>query len=112
MEKDYETQMREKLTAAQKRLKQGREAKALKDSAPTLYEILDGEISLIVNKVLLLAETPVSYDEYLSLHGKVRGIMRVRNLLDSKEAEAVSAQQEVTAIQKNLKQIEDDKKQQ
>jgi len=108
---DYETEQRKMLEAAQKRLKQGREVKALKASAPTLYEIMDGEISLIVNKVLLLAETPVSYDEYLSLHGKVRGIMRIRNLLDSKEAEEVSASQEVKALQDNLQQIEDDKKQ-
>lgn len=111
MAKDYETEQREMLAAASKRLKQGREVKALKAAAPTLYEIMDGEISLIVNKVLLLAETPVSYDEYLSLHGKVRGIMRIRNLLDSKEAEEVSASQEVQALQTNLKQIEDDKKQ-
>lgn len=105
MATDYIQESEAKLKAARKRLSQGKEIKALKASAPTLYEIIDGEISLIVNK--MTAETAVSYDEYLDLHGQVRGIMRIRNLLDSKEAEEVAAAQEVKAIEDNLKLIKD-----
>jgi hypothetical protein len=107
---DYEKQLSDKLAAAQKRLKQGREIKALKAGAPSLYEIIDGEISLILNRAF--GEKPLDYDGYLSAHGEMKGIKRIRNLLDSKEAEEVVASQEVDAIKENLKQIQDDKKQQ
>lgn len=107
---DYEQQLNEKLAAARKRVRQGREVKALKSAAPTLFEIIDGEISLEINRGY--GEKPLSYDEYLESHGAVRGIKRIRNLLDSKEAEEVAASQEVEGIQSTLKQIKDDKKQQ
>lgn len=107
---NYEQQLNEKLAAARKRVKQGHEIKALKASAPTLFEIIDGEISLILNRTF--SDTPLNYDAYLSAHGEMKGIKRIRNLLDSKEAEAVAANQEVTAIQATLKQMKDDKKQQ
>lgn len=106
---DYERQANEKLAAARKRLRQGREAKALKASAPTLYEIIDGEISLLLNRAF--SDKPLDYDSYLSTHGEMKGIKRIRNLLDSKEAEEVSAAEEVKAIESNLQQIKDDKKQ-
>lgn len=109
-EQDYMTQLNEKLQAARKRVRQGNEVKALKDSAPTLFEIMDTEISLIVNS--MTQEKPLSYDEYLSAHGKVRGVISIRNLLDSKEVEAPQAQAEVKGIQENMKQIKDDQKQQ
>jgi len=106
---DYMLQMHNKLEAARTRLKQGQEVKALKDSAPTLFEIIDGEISLVVNT--LTQEKPLAYDDYLSAHGQVRGILRIRNLLDSKEAEAVQAKQEVVALEENIEQITNDQKQ-
>lgn len=106
---DYEQELSAKLEAARKRLRQGREIKALRNSAPTFYEIIDGEVSLLINK--MTAEKPLDYDGYLDAHGQVRGILRIRNLLDSKEAEEVAASQEVKAIEDNLKQIKDDKKQ-
>lgn len=109
-EKPYIQQLEEKLASARKRAKQGREAKILKDSAPSLFEIIDGEISLAVNK--MTQDKPVTYDEYLSLHGQVVGIRRIRNLIDSREVEAVQAAGEVEAIQDNLKQIKNDQKQQ
>lgn len=99
-----------KLQSARKRVKEGNEVKALKESAPTLFEIMDTEISLTVNS--MTQEKPLSYDEYLSAHGKVRGVMSIRNLLNSKEAEAPAAQQEVQGIQDNIKQIKNDQKQQ
>ena len=107
---NYEHDLNAKLQAARKRLNQGKEIKALKASAPTLYEIIDGEISLVVNRTF--GENPLSYDDYLSAHGELKGIKRIRNLLDSKEAEESVASQEVQAIEDNLKQIKDDKKQQ
>lgn len=106
---DYTQELAAKLGAARERLKQGREIKALKSAAPTLYEIIDGEISLEINRGY--GEKPLSYEEYLESHGAVRGIKRIRNLLDSKEAEEGAAAQEVNAIQDNLKQIQDDQKQ-
>lgn len=107
---DYVQELEEKLQASRKRLKQGREIKNLKDSAPTLFEIIDGEISLVVNK--MTQPTPLSYDDYLSAHGQVVGIRKIRDLINSKEAEAVAAQQEVTAIEEQLEQFSNDKKQQ
>lgn len=107
---DYVQELEAKLQASRNRLKQGREMKTLKDSAPTLLEIIDGEISLAVNR--MTQPTPLSYDEYLSAHGEVKGIKRIRDLINSKEAEAVQAQQEVTAIEEQLEQFSNDKKQQ
>lgn len=106
---DYMLQMHNKLESARKRLNQGQEVKALKASAPTLFEIIDGEISIVVNS--LTQDKPLPYDEYLSAHGQVRGILKIRNLLDSKEAEAVQAKQEVTAIEENIENIRNDQKQ-
>lgn len=107
---DYMQDLAAKLEAARARVRQGNEIKALKASAPTLFEIMDGEISLALNK--MTQDTPLSYEEYLSAHGKIIGIKRIRNLLDSKEVEAPSASQEAQAIQDNIKQIQDDQKQQ
>ena len=53
---DYESQLAAKLSAARKRLAQGNEMKALKNSAPTLFEIIDGQITLELNK--MTAEEP------------------------------------------------------
>ena len=100
---DYIQESEEKLKAARVRLRKSREMKQLKSSAPTLFEIIDGEISLIINKAF--SSTPVSHDEYLDLHGQHRGIMRIRNIIDSKEAEETQASQEVKAIEENIKLI-------
>ena len=107
---DYMQDLNAKLQAARKRAREGNEVKALKDSAPSLFEIMDTEISLTVNS--MTQDKPLSYDDYLSAHGKIRGVMSIRNLLNSKEAEAPAAQQEVTGIQDNIKQIKNDQKQQ
>ena len=107
---DYQTQLQDKLKAAQTRVKQAREFKALKASAPSLFEIIDTEISLAVNRAF--GDTPLPYDEYVSLHGEVKAFRRLRNLIDAKEVEEGVAAQEVSAIQSTLKQIQDDKKQQ
>lgn len=105
---DYRNDLHQKLESARKRVKQGREVSALKSAAPSLFEIIDTEISLEVNRAF--ADKPLSYEDYLESHGAVRGIKRIRNLLDSREAEAVQASQEVEAIEGNLKQIENDQK--
>ena len=106
---DYTDQLEAKLQASRNRLKQGNEIKSLKSNAATLFEIIDGEISLVVNK--MTTPTPMSYEEYLSAHGQVVGIRKIRDLINSKEAEAVSAQQEVKAIEEQLKQFKDEAKQ-
>lgn len=106
---DYIQEMSDKLEAARKRVKQGNEVKALKQSAPTLFEIIDGEISLVVNK--MTQEKPLDYDAYLSAHGQVVGVRRIRDLLNSKEAEAPQAQAEAKGLEENIKQIKDDQKQ-
>lgn len=105
---DYIKELTDKLDAARKRVRQGAEVKQLKASAPTLFEIMDGEISLAVNKAF--AEKPLPYEEYLSVHGRVIGTRRVRDLLNSKETEEVVAAQEVQALESQLKQFDDDKK--
>lgn len=104
---EYTDSLEQKLVSARKRVRQGAEIKQLKASAPTLFEIIDGEISLVVNK--MTSSTPLSYDEYLSAHGEVKGIRRIRSLMDSREAEEVAASQEVEAIQGQLNQFKDDK---
>lgn len=105
----YTQELEEKLQAARKRVKAGQEVKALKDSAPSLFEIMDTEISLAVNRAF--SDKPLDYDGYLSAHGEVKGIKRIRDLLNSKEAEEVQAVQEVKAIEGNLEQIKNDQKQ-
>lgn len=105
---DYTQELSAKLEASRLRLKQGREVKILKENAPTLFEIIDGEISLIVNK--MTTPTPMSHEEYLSAHGQVVGIRRIRDLINSKEAEAVVAEQEVEAIENQLNQFKDEQK--
>lgn len=105
---DYIQELSSKLEASRTRLKQGREIKMLKDSAPTLFEIIDGEISLVVNKMTQSA--PLSYDEYLSAHGQIVGIRRIRDLINSKEADANQAQQEVQAIEEQLNQFNNEQK--
>lgn len=107
---EYIDELNEKLKAARKRVKKGREAKALKTSAPSLFEIIDGEISLEINRGY--GEKPLSYEEYLESHGAVRGIKRIRNLLDSAAAEEAHAVEEVKAIEGSIKQFKDEQKQQ
>ena len=104
----YEQDLSKKLEAARKRLGEGRQIKALKASAPALFEIIDGEISLVLNKTF--GEKPLPYDEYVSAHGEMKGMKRIRDLMNSKEVGEELASQEVSAIQDNLKQIQDDKK--
>lgn len=107
---DYIQEMEEKLAAARKRLKQGNEVKALKQSAPTLFEIIDSEISLAVNR--MTQDKPLDYEGYLSAHGEVKMGKRIRDLINAKEVEAPQAQAEVQGIEENIKQIKDDQKQQ
>ena len=107
---DYVAELEAKLKASRQRVKQGREMKALKTGAPTLFEIIDGEISLIINR--MNQDKPLDYDAYLSAHGEAKGIRRIRDLINSKEAEEIQASQEVTVITDNLTQIKNDQKQQ
>ncbi len=108
---EYIEDLNATLAAARSRLKQGREMKALKASAPTLFEIIDGEISLLATRALS-GEKPLAYDDYLSAHGEMKMAKRIRDLVDAKEVQEPQAQAEVTAIQETLKQLQDDKKQQ
>lgn len=107
---DYVQELEAKLQASRERVKQGREMKALKAGAPTLFEVIDGEISLLVNK--MTQAKPLERDDYLSAHGQIVGIRRIRDLINSKEAEEVVASQQVNAITDNLIQLKNDKKQQ
>lgn len=100
---DYIQELNDKLQAARKRLKQGQEVKSLKAGAPTLFEIIDGEISLVLNRAF--GEEPLSHDQYLSAHGEMKGMKRIRNLIDSKEVEADHAAQEVQGITENLENL-------
>jgi hypothetical protein len=110
MAKTYEQQLGEKLESARSRVRMSNQMKALKDNAPALFEVIDTEVYSIYTKAF--GDKPLSYDDYLSAHGEMRALKRIRNLVDSKEVDGVMAQQEAQAIQKNLKQIQDDKKQQ
>ena len=105
----YRQDLGKKLEAARKRVRQGREFQALKVSAPSLFEVIDSEISMEVNRGYNDG-SPLSYDDYLESHGAVRGLRRVRNLIDSKEAEAEVSAQEVEGIKETLKQFDNDQK--
>lgn len=109
-EKPYIQQLEEKLEATRKRAKTGAQFKNLKAGAPALFEVIDGEISLLVNK--MTQEKPLDYDAYLSAHGQVVGIRRIRDLVNSKEAEESQAVAEAKAIQDNIKLVKNDQKQQ
>lgn len=100
----YQSDLGKKLAAAQERVRTGRQVKALKQAAPDFFEIIDLEISLSVNRAF--GDKPLPYDDYLTEHGKVAGMRRVRDLLNSKEAEEVAASQEVTAIQETLSSVQ------
>lgn len=109
MADDYITQMHKKLEATRKRLRSGREMAALKSSAPSLFEVIDGEISLAVNR--MNQDKPLSYEEYLSAHGEVKMAKRIRDVIDAKEVEANQAQQEVQAIEENIELVKNEQKQ-
>ncbi len=106
MAENYIQEMEEKLKAARKRVKQGREMNQLKASAPTLFEIIDGEISLIATK--MTAPEPLTYEQYLDSPGQAVGIKRIRNLINSKSVEAEQSAQEVEAIQDNIKLVKNE----
>lgn len=100
---EYIEQMEKVLKSRRAAVKVGREMKALRESAPTLFEIIDGEISLVVNK--MTQTKALSYDDYIELHGQVVGIRRIRELINSKEVEEEQAAQEVKAIEENIKLV-------
>jgi hypothetical protein len=106
----YLEEMEAKLQAARTRVKQGREVKHLKDGAPTLFEIMDSEISIAVTK--MTGSVPLTYEEYLSQHGRVMGIKSIRDLLNFKQAEEAQSVQEVEAIEGQLNQFKNDQVQQ
>lgn len=103
---EYKQQLHDKLQSAQKRLATSREMKALKASAPSLFEIIDGEISLELNKIY--GDKALSQEEYLESHGYVRGLKRIRNLIDAKEVDETQASQEVNVIQGQLEDFKQD----
>lgn len=107
---DYVSELEKKLVAARKRLREGREIQALKNSAPTLFEIIDSEISLELNRGY--GEKPLTHEEYLESHGAARGMRRIRSLLNAREAEAPAAEREVQALQGNVEKIDEAKKKQ
>lgn len=106
---DYQQELVKKLASAKKRVAQGVELRALRQSAPSLFEIIDVEIKNILAK--MTSETPLSYDEYLSAHGQARGISKIRNVIEARENDTQQAGEEARAIEEQLKQFEDDKKQ-
>lgn len=106
---DYIDDLNKKLASSRKRVRMGKEMAAIKASAPTLFEIIDGEITLAVS--MMTKDTALSYDEYLDLHGKVVGMKRIRDLINAKEDDAVGAAQEVASIEGQLKQFKNDSQQ-
>lgn len=101
---DYRQELSAKLEAAKKRVRQGRQVKGLKIVAPEFFEIIDIEISLVLNKAF--DEKPLPYDEYLSAHGEMRGMKRIRDILNARETQEPSAAAEVDAIRENLESID------
>lgn len=106
----YIDELEAKLQAARIRVKQARQIKALKESAPELFEIIDTEISLEINKGY--GDKPLTYEQYLESHGAVRGIKRIRNIMDAREAEEVAASEQVKTITENVKILKDEQKRQ
>lgn len=104
---EYLDDLNKKLESARKRVRKGRQVKALKDAAPDLFEIIDGEITLEINKGY--GEIPLTRDEYLESHGAVRALKRMRNLMDAAEKDEVAAAQEVKVINDQVEQFKKDK---
>ena len=100
---DYTKNLNQRLASLRKRVRQGNEITALRASAPTLFEIIDGEISLELNRAF--GDKPLGYEDYLESHGAVRGIKRIRSLLEAKEAEVESSVNAAQAVEDDLKQI-------
>lgn len=104
---EYTDDLKKKLESARKRVRKGRQVKAIKEAAPDILEIIDGEISLEINRGY--GDKPLNYEEYLESHGAVRGIKRIRNLMDAAEVDEASAAQEVKVINEQLEQFKKDK---
>src|SRR5690349_8586155 len=102
MEK-YQKELVEKLAAAQKRVRQGRAVKALKDNAPDLFEIIDIEITLGLNK--LTQPEPLSDREHLATHGYIKGLQKARDIMNAVEKQEVSAAAEARAVDEQLQSI-------
>lgn len=100
----YAQELQAKLEAAQERVKQGREMKALKAGAPALLDIIDLEISIELNRAF--DKEPLTYPEYLESHGAVRGIKRIRAMMDSREVELEKSEVEARTIRENLENIQ------
>lgn len=103
IKKPYRQELEEQLVSARERIRQGREAKNLKDNSKVLYEIIDLEISLLVNE--MAGGTPLDRDTYLDVHGQLKGIRRIRDLLESKIVELPSVEQTAEATQNQLESL-------
>lgn len=98
-------ELNDKLNAARKRVNKSRNFKAIQEASPDLLEVMDLEVSLALNR--MTADEALSYDEYLSEHGVVKGIRKIRNLMNSAIAEEQSASNEVNEIEKQIKSIKE-----
>lgn len=105
---DYIQELEANLNAARKRATTGTQVKVLKSNAPALFDVIDGEVTLLVNK--MTAADPLDRDTYLDIHGQLRGIMRIRDLLNAKEAEADAAIAQTQDVESQLKQMKAERK--
>lgn len=106
--KTYIEELEEKLKLTRARVRKGNQVKALKDAAPDLFDIIDTEISLEVNK--MTQDTPLTHEQYLESHGAVRGIRRIRDLMNFAEKEAATASQEAKVVEEQLETLVEEKK--
>lgn len=97
---DYIKNLTAKRDAARKRVNEGRAVKALKDNAPALFELIDTEISLALNR--MTQPTPLSDRDYLAAHGEIKALQRIRSVLEAREVEEVAQAEQAKILDEQL----------
>lgn len=106
MTKTYIEQLEDTLAQKRKDIADARHIKVLKSAAPLLFEIMDTEVSLLLNK--MTQDEPLTHEQYLSAHGQVVGVRRIRNLLTKKESGEENALVEAKVIEDQLGELKKD----
>lgn len=103
---DYRKELGARLASAQRRVRMGVIAKALNDSKDSvaLFAIIDEEISVIANDIL--GTKPLDEKEYISKHGEMKGLKRLRQMIEYYGKDHDTAAAEVEVLRKQLKDLD------
>ena len=102
---DYITDLTASLERNRKKIKDSRSIRVFKEGVPVIFDVIDGEISLIVNQ--MTAKEPLDRDIYLERHGRIRALTDLRRLLDVKADEGDTLVETVKSQEAQLKQVTD-----